>query len=124
VKKILIVDDEPEFLAILKSTLEIRGFEVTATTNAVEAGLWMATQVPGVILMDIKMPGIDGFQACEAIRRNPATKDIPIIIVSALSDDVYVRKAARMNLAAYFTKPVDMEKLINKIREILGVTNE
>ena len=123
-KKILIVDDEPEFLAILKSTLEIRGFEVTATTNAVEAGLWMATQVPGVILMDIKMPGIDGFQACEAIRRNPATKDIPIIIVSALSDDVYVRKAARMNLAAYFTKPVDMEKLINKIREILGVTNE
>ena len=118
-KKILIVDDEPEFLSLLKSALEIRGLEVMTTSNAVEAGLWMAGQSPALILMDIRMPGIDGFQACEAIKRNPSTHDIPILIISALSDDVYMRKAEKLKLAGYFTKPVDIENLIKKIREIM-----
>ncbi|MGB2706150.1 MAG: response regulator transcription factor [Candidatus Omnitrophota bacterium] len=119
VKKILLIDDEKDFLSLLKDALEIRDFEVIAVDNAVEAGMELASKLPELILMDIKMPGIDGLQACAAIRRNPATKNIPIIVVSALSDESYRKEARKLGVAEYFVKPVDIEKLIRKIKEIL-----
>ena len=116
--KILLVDDEEDFLSLMKSALEIRGFEVVTADNAVLAGIELATNLPDVILMDIKMAGIDGFQACEAIKRNPLTKDVPIIILSALSHESDIKKANKIGVAGYFVKPVDLEDLINKIKEI------
>jgi len=118
-KKILIVDDEEDYLSLLKDALEIRGFEVVTAASAVEAGMALASKLPVLILMDIKMPGINGFQACEAIKRNPQTRDIPIIIVSGLSGEAEMKKAAKVGIADYFVKPVDIEKLIAKIKEIL-----
>src|SRR3989338_1353468 len=91
-KRILVVDDEEGFLKLIRDSLEIRGIEVVTTTSAVEAGIELATKLPDLILMDIKMPGINGLQACEAIKRNPSTKDLPIIIVSALSDEADIKK--------------------------------
>ncbi len=117
-KRILVVDDEEDFLSLMKSALEIRGFEVVTADNAVLAGIELATNLPDVILMDIKMAGIDGFQACEAIKRNPLTKDVPIIILSALSHESDIKKANKIGVAGYFVKPVDLEDLINKIKEI------
>src|SRR3989338_4565284 len=93
IKKILVVDDEEGFLKLMREAFEMRGIEVIATSNAVTAGLELATRLPDLILMDIKMPGINGYQACDAIKRNPVTKDVPIIIVSALSDESDIKKA-------------------------------
>ena len=118
--KILIVDDEEDFIAILKQSLEIRGYEVITATNAVEAGMKMADRLPSIILMDIKMPGINGFQACEAIKRNPLTENVPIIITSALSDDATIKKAFKIGITDYLVKPVEIEKLLNRIKDILG----
>lgn len=117
--KILIVDDEKEFLKILKEALALRDFEVITADNAVEAGLELATKPPSLILMDIRMPGIDGIQACKAIKRNPATKNIPIIIVSGLPKDVYAANARKIGITEHFDKPVDMDKLIARIKEIV-----
>jgi len=119
-KKVLVVDDEEGFLALIKSALEIRGFDVKTADNAVVAGMELATNLPDVILMDIRMPGINGFQACEAIKRNPLTKHIPIIVISALSHESDMKKAYKIGIAGYFVKPVDLEALINKINEILS----
>lgn len=118
-KRILIIDDEEGFLALLRQALEERGFEVVTAVNAVDAGIEIAGNLPALILMDIKMPGIDGFQACEAIKKNPNTKDVPIIIISALSDDSDIHKAKKIGIADYFVKPVDIERLIDRIRTIL-----
>ena len=118
-KKILVVDDEENFLSLLKDALEIRGLEVITVSNAVEAGIELASRLPALILMDVKMPGINGLQACEAIRRNPVTRDVPIIIISGVSDESQIKKARKMGVVEYFTKPVDIEKLINKIKEVL-----
>lgn len=118
-KKILLIDDEKDFLSLLKDTLEIRDFEVAVVDNAVEAGMEFASKPPDLILMDIKMPGIDGLQAASAIRRNPSTKNIPIIVVSALSGESVKKEARKLGVAEYFVKPVDIEKLIRKIKEIL-----
>ena len=118
-KKILVVDDEENFLSLLRDALEIRGLEVITVSNAVEAGMELASRLPALILMDVKMPGINGLQACEAIRRNPVTRDVPIIIISGVSDESQIKKARKMGVVEYFTKPVDIEKLINKIKEVL-----
>ena len=117
-KKILIVDDEEDFLKLLRDALEIRGIEVITATSGVEAGLALATGSPNLILMDIKMPGINGLQACEAIKRNPTTKNLPIIIVSALSDESDIKKAYKVGVLDYFVKPIDIEKLVKRIKEI------
>ncbi|MFA5145978.1 MAG: response regulator [Candidatus Omnitrophota bacterium] len=120
-KRILIVDDEEDFLRILRDSMELRGIEVVLATSAVEAGLELATKLPDLILMDVKMPGINGLQACEAIKRNPATKDLPIIIVSALSDESDIKRAYAVGVVDYFIKPIDIEKLVKRVREILGL---
>ena len=118
-KKILMVDDEEGFVALLRPVLEERGFEVSAAMNAVDAGIEMSGSLPALILMDIKMPGINGLQACEAIKKNPRTKDIPIIVISALSDESDIRAAKKTGIDDYFVKPIDIEKLINRIRTII-----
>jgi len=117
-KKILVVDDEEDFLALIRYTLEDRGFEVATSTDAIDAGIQISSWLPAAILMDIKMPGINGFQACEAIKKNPVTKNVPIIVMSALSDESDIKKARKIGVIDYFVKPVDIEKLINKIREV------
>ena len=118
-KKILIVDDEEGFLALLRQALEERGFEVSTASNAIDAGIEMSGTLPALILMDVKMPGIDGLQACQALKANPKTKDVPVIIISALSDESDIHRAKKIGVIDYFVKPVDMEKLISRIKSIL-----
>jgi DNA-binding response OmpR family regulator len=120
-KKILLVDDEEGFLTVLKDALEIRGFDVVTALSAIEAGLLLASSKPDIILMDIKMPGINGIQACLAIKKNAATVNIPILAVSALSSDAEIKDAYKAGVSDYFIKPIDIEKLVKRIREILRV---
>ena len=119
--KILLVDDEEGFLSVIKEALEIRGFEMVTAKSAIEAGLELSSKKPDLILMDIKMPGIDGLQACAAIKKNPDTANIPIMVVSALSEEVWIKRAHKMGIPDYFVKPIDIEKLVNRIKEVLGI---
>ena len=120
-KKILLVDDEEDFLAVIRAALEIRGFEIMTANSAIEAGLELSSKKPDLILMDIRMPGIDGFQACAAIKKNSDTANIPIMIVSALSEDAQIERAHKMGIPDYFVKPIDIEKLVKRIKEALAV---
>ncbi len=120
-KRVLIVDDETAFLEMLQNALELRGMDVVTAVNAVEAGIEIATRRPDLILMDIKMPGINGLDACEAIKRNPATKDIPLAIISAHSEDSYLKRAQKIGVVDYFVKPVNIESLVKRLKEILAI---
>ncbi len=120
-RKILLVDDEEGFLSVIKEALEIRGFDIVTAKSAIEAGLELSSKKPDLILMDIKMPGIDGLQACIAIKKNPDTAGIPIMVVSAISEDAQVKRAHKMGICDYFVKPVDIESLVNRIKEALSV---
>jgi DNA-binding response OmpR family regulator len=120
-KKILLVDDEEGFLSVIKEALEIRGFDVVTARSAIEAGLELSSKKPDLILMDIKMPGIDGLQACAAIKKNDSTANIPIMIVSAISEESQIKRAHKMDIPDYFVKPVDIEKLVNRIKEVLSI---
>ena len=120
-RRILVVDDEEGFLAMIREALEIRGFDVITASSAVEAGMEISSKRPDAILMDIRMPGIDGFQACTAIKKNPDTSHIPIIIVSAISEETQIKKAHNIGIPDYFVKPVDIENLVKKIKETLSI---
>ena len=120
-RRILVVDDEADFLNLIRETLEIRGFDVVTASSAVEAGIEIASRRPDAILMDIKMPGINGLEACEAIKNNLTTKNIPIIVISALSADSDIKKAYRAGVVDYFVKPVNIEKVVTKLKDILGI---
>ena len=117
--KILVVDDEREFLNIVKEALELRDFDVITAENAIEAGLKLATNIPSLIVMDIKMPGIDGIEACKAIKRNPATKDIPIVIISGLAENVYAGMLSKIGVKDYFAKPINIKKLLERIQKVV-----
>ena len=120
-KRILLVDDEEGFLTMMRAALEVRGFEVITAVSAIEAGLTLASANPDLILMDIRMPGVDGIQACVAIKKNADTAYIPIMIVSALADETQIERAHKIGIDDYFVKPIDIEKLVNRIKQVLAV---
>lgn len=119
-QNILVVDDEQDILETSKKRLERAGFKALTASNGVEAGLIISSQRPDLVLLDIKMLGINGAQACAALKANPQTKNVPIILISALpKEDPLVQKALKCGADDYFAKPFDFDKLIIRIKEIL-----
>jgi two-component system cell cycle response regulator DivK len=118
-KRILVVEDHEDNRQILRDLLASAGYEMIEAENG-EAGVAAATaQVPDLILMDIQLPLLDGYEATRRIKANPALKAIPIIVVTsyALSGDEDKARAAGCD--AYIAKPYSPRQLLAKIREYL-----
>jgi len=116
--RILIVDDEADFIELVKFRLARLPCEFLEASDGVHA-LSQARQLkPSLILLDILLPDLDGLSVCEILRRQPATKKIPIIFMSALSGDV-TRRTTAMSAEDFFTKPLDMGRLEKRIAELL-----
>ncbi len=118
-KRILIVEDQEDNRKILRDLLTSAGFDPLEATTGEEGVDLAETQRPDLILMDIQLPGLDGYEATRRIKANPALQQIPIIAVTsyALSgDDVKAREAG---CDAYVTKPFSPRALLAKIREYL-----
>ncbi len=104
---ILIVDDSPTEMSYLKQVLITHGFEVIEAVNGVEAIAMAQAELPNLILMDIVMPEINGFQATRQITRNETTKHIPIVIISTKDQATDRVWGKRQGACDYLTKPVD-----------------
>ena len=118
--KILIVDDEKDFIELMKFRLANFNCEFLVANDGVQA-LSQARQFkPDLILLDILLPDLDGLSVCEILRRQPATKKIPVIFMSALSGDVTKRTVA-MQADDFFTKPLDLSRLQRRIGELLRI---
>ena len=116
--RILIVDDESDFIELVKFRLAKLGCEFLVANDGVQA-LSQARQFkPSLILLDILLPDLDGLSVCEILRRQPGTKKIPVIFLSALTGDVTKRSAA-MHAEDFFTKPLDLNRLEKRISELL-----
>ena len=116
--RILIVDDEVDFVELVKNRLAGLGCEFLVASDGVQA-LSQARQLkPDLILLDILLPDLDGLSVCEILRRQPATKKIPVIFMSALSGDV-TRRTVAMQAEDFFTKPLDLDRLQRRIAELL-----
>jgi len=119
-KRILVVDDQEDNRRILRDLLTASGFEVIEAQTGEDAVAVAEAQTPNLILMDIQLPGIDGYEATRQIKAKPALSAIPLIVVTsyALSGDDAKAFAAGAN--AYVSKPFSPRALLAKVREFLG----
>ena len=118
--KILIVDDSPAQLYSLKRIVEKGGME-TVTAESGEMALQLASsELPSVILMDIVMPGMSGFQATRKLTRDEATRDIPVIFVTSKSEESDKVWGMRQGASDYITKPVNPNHLLSAIKDVMA----
>ena len=118
--KILIVDDSPTEIHVLSTILESNGYEVV-TAESGESGVTVAkAELPDLVLMDVVMPGLNGFQATRQLKKDPATSHIPVVIVTTKDQETDKIWGMRQGAKDYLTKPVDEGNLINTIQAILG----
>jgi DNA-binding NarL/FixJ family response regulator len=113
---ILVVDDSPDSLRFLVDTLEAEGMRVLIATSGAATLDLLAEARPDLILMDAVMPGMSGIEATEAIKRDPATADIPVIFMTGLTDPAHVVAALATGGVDYVRKPVVLEELLARIR--------
>ncbi|MEG0132235.1 response regulator [Acinetobacter piscicola] len=117
--RILIVDDSPTEMFRFKEILTKHGFEVLEATNGADGVTLAQAELPDLVLMDVVMPGVNGFQATRQIARNATTKHIPIVIVSTKDQETDRVWGKRQGACDYLTKPIDENQLINTIKQYL-----
>ena len=118
IRKILIVDDSPTERHVLNDMLTKAGYEVVASDNGEDAIQKAKSLKPDLILMDVVMPGLNGFQATRAISRDPDTRAIPIILCTSKSQETDKIWGMRQGARDYIVKPVNRDELLEKIAAI------
>ncbi|MEM7000555.1 MAG: response regulator [Pseudomonadota bacterium] len=118
--RILVVDDSPTETHTMVNTLARQGHQVLTAATGNDGVSMASMEQPDVILMDVVMPGINGFQATRQITRSDATSHIPVIIVSSKNQDADRIWGERQGACGYLTKPVDERTLIDAVNNLLG----
>ncbi len=120
IHRVLIVDDSPTERYYLSDILRRNGFEVSTAENGEEGLAKARADKPDLILMDVVMPGQNGFQATRSLSRDPDTKNIPVILCTTKDQDTDKMWGLRQGAAAYLVKPVQAEDLLASIRALAG----
>lgn len=119
-KKILIIDDEPDLVDMLSFRLEAHGFGVVSALNG-PTGLEKAkSDKPDLILLDLMMPGMDGFQVAKRLKGDPNTAGIPIIVFTAAVNPELSQRVSEIHALDYITKPFESKDLLEKVKKVLG----
>ncbi len=118
--RILIAEDEPDIRELIAFTLRFAGHEVTATSNGEEA-LQQASQIiPDIIIMDVRMPRMTGYDACRAIKTDIALKDIPVVFLSAKGQDAEIQTGLDAGAEEYLLKPFAPDQLAERVKVVLA----
>jgi two-component system alkaline phosphatase synthesis response regulator PhoP len=119
-KKILIVDDEPNIVMTLEYTFKKNNFEVFIARDGMEALEILKKEFPDVIILDVMMPLVDGFETLEQIKKDEKLKHCKVIFLSAKNKDSDVEKGMALGADAYLTKPFSIKKVVEKVNELIA----
>ncbi|MEL6309300.1 MAG: response regulator [Chloroflexota bacterium] len=117
---ILIAEDERDIRELIKFTLTFAGHQITEAANGEEAVEKAKEVIPDLIMTDVRMPKMTGYQACKAIKENESTAHIPVVILSAKGQDEEKEQGIEAGADEYITKPFETEQLIKRVAEILA----
>ncbi len=117
--KILVVDDSTTNVVLLEAILDEKGYMIETALNAKEAYSIIERESPDLILLDLLMPKISGFDFLEEIRKNKKTEKTPVIVVSALTDEENVEKIMNMGAIDFIKKPIDLQYLVERVEKAL-----
>jgi DNA-binding response OmpR family regulator len=123
-KEILIVDDEPNVVMPIQFLMEQQGYRVMIAERGEDALDLIYQYKPDLVLLDIMLPGIDGYEVCEILRLNPNYRNIKIIFLTAKGREVEIAKGLALGADAYITKPFSNIELVATVKEILEKTYE
>ena len=118
-KRILIVDDEPSIIVPLQFLMQQNGYETAVAFSGEEAMETITEKTPDLILLDIMLPIIDGFEVCQRVRENPKWNKIRIVLLTAMGGEANVAKGMALGADAYITKPFSNTEVIEKVKELL-----
>ncbi len=117
--RILLVEDDPENQLVVGMILSAEGYEVIGTEEGAQAHPLAAREQPNLILLDVMMPEVNGFEVLERLRADPATEQIPVVLLTALAQQKDVEQAIRSGVRDYLTKPFEPEELLRRMEAIL-----
>ena len=123
-KQILIVDDEPNVVMPIQFLMEQQGYNVIVAASGEDALDIIFKYNPDLILLDIMLPGIDGYEVCEIVRLNPEFRNIKIIFLTAKGREVEIAKGMALGADAYIIKPFSNAEVVAKVKELLEKTYE
>jgi two-component system sensor histidine kinase/response regulator len=118
---LLIIDDTPDNLRLLSTMLTEQGYDIRCVTNGSTALMGVQAQAPDLILLDINMPGMNGYEVCQHLKANPDTRDIPVIFISALNEVFDKVKAFSVGGVDYITKPFQVEEVFARVEHQLTI---
>lgn len=117
--KILVVDDSTTNVVLLEAILDEKGYQIETALNAKEARNIIDRDKPDLILLDLLMPKISGFEFLEELRKDEETKNTPVIVVSALTDEENVERIMQLGAVDYVKKPIDLQYLVSRVESVL-----
>ena len=118
---VLLVDDNEQNLELLEIYMEdLPHLRVITATNGLEAMTKVAQESPDLVLLDIMMPKMSGFEVCKRIKADPKTRDIPVVMVTALNEPSDIERAAECGTDDYISKPIERRALVNLVRNLLA----
>ena len=118
--KILIAEDEPDIRELVAFTLRFSGYEVISASNGEEAVQIASREYPDLILMDVRMPRMTGYDACRVMKGNPELKDIPVVFLSAKGQESEIQTGLDAGAEEYLLKPFAPDQLTDRVRAILS----
>ena len=121
--RILVIDDDPAIAELVAINLEMAGYNVTQATDGVKGQALAVQMVPDLIMLDLMLPKVDGFTICQRLRREERTADIPILMLTALSQTRDKVEGFNAGADDYLTKPFELEEMLARVRALLRRTD-
>jgi len=119
-KKILITEDDPSFMRFLAYLLGKEGYEVISASNGLEGLVKAQEEKPDILILDVMLPGMDGFEVCSRLRSEPQTARLPILMLSAKGQDADRATGLKVGADVYLNKPVERSLLLSTIESLLA----
>jgi DNA-binding response OmpR family regulator len=116
---VLVADDDPDILLLITLTLERDGYDVVAAKDGLSALAAAIARVPHLVLLDLMMPGLDGYEVTRRLRGEPITKDVPIVIVTAAAEESQAARALEVGADAYMKKPFSPRELLARTASLI-----
>jgi DNA-binding response OmpR family regulator len=118
--KILIAEDEPDIRELVTFMLRFAGYEVVAASNGEDAVQTALREIPDLVLMDVRMPRMTGYDACRLMKANPNLRDVPVVFLSAKGQESEIQSGLDAGAEEYLLKPFSPAELTNRVRGILS----
>lgn len=122
--KILVVDDDPLVTGLVKINLELEGFEVEEAWGGEEALQVIEERVPDLVLLDVMMPELDGWDLLRMLRSNPTTRELPVVLLTAKVQEGDVAKGWQMGADGYITKPFNPLEMVDRLKTVLAMSGD